>query len=105
LSNSRLVYSTSGDLPESKTVDVSVSPSEQRVRLHLDRKGGGKIVTVVKGLQLSSESFKTLEKYLKKKCGVGGTTKDGQILIQGNHRDKIRNILASKGYQVKLSGG
>ena len=105
MSNNRLVYSTSGDLPDSKTVDISVNPSEQRVRLHLDRKGGSKVVTVVKGLQLSPELFKTLEKYLKKKCGVGGTTKGGQILIQGNHREKIRNILASKGYQVKLSGG
>ena len=105
MSNTRLVYSTSERLKEENSLDIDTSPSEQRVRLHLDRKGGGKIITIVKGLQLSLESLKNLERDLKKKCGVGGTTKDGHILIQGNHRDKIKSILSNRGYQVKLSGG
>ena len=105
MSNTRLVYSTFEKIPEENSLDIDISPSEQRVRLHLDRKGGGKIITIVKGLQLSVESLKNLERDLKKKCGVGGTTKDGHILIQGNHRDKIKSILSNRGYQVKLSGG
>ncbi len=105
MNNSRLVYSTGDDLKEDSPFEINVEPSNQNVRLHLDRKGGGKIVTVVKGLQLSAASLKELEKSLKKKCGVGGTVKNGNILIQGNHRDKIKKILSSDGYQVKLSGG
>ena len=105
MNNTKLVYSTSGKLPEDRSLDIKISPSEQRVRLHLDRKGGGKIITIVRGLQLSRKSLKDLERDLKKKCGVGGTTKDGHILIQGSHRDKIKSILSAQGYQVKLSGG
>lgn len=105
MNNTRLVYSTSGNIAEERPVDIDVSPSEQSIRLHLDRKGGGKIITIVRGLQLSRKSLKDLEKSLKKKCGVGGTTKDGDILIQGSHRDKIKSILTRQGYQVKLSGG
>ena len=105
MNNTRLVYSTSGHIAEAKPGDIDVKASEQNIRLHLDRKGGGKIVTIVRGLQLSAESLKVLEKFLKKKCGVGGTIKDGDILIQGSHRDKIKSILISQGYHVKLSGG
>ena len=59
------------------------------MRLHLDRKGGGKILTVIKGLIEPKERIIILSKELKKKCGVGGAVKNNEILIQGNKRDII----------------
>jgi translation initiation factor 1 len=60
---------------------------------------------VIKGLSLNGNDFKQLAKELKSQCGVGGAVKDGYILIQGDHRNKLQEILKSKGYHVKLSGG
>ena len=75
------------------------------VKLHLDRRGGGKIISVVRGLQEPEMKLKSLATELKKACGVGGSAKNGEILIQGNHREKIQELLMVKGYNVKLSGG
>ena len=107
MSNSKLVYTTSDEVfnaNEENKIDI-LSPSEQRVRLHLDRKGGGKIVTVVKGLVHDHQFLLGLTKEIKKRCGTGGSFKNNKILIQGNKRDTIKNILIDKGYDVKLSGG
>ena len=107
MSNSKLVYTTSDEVfkaNEENKIDI-LSPSEQRVRLHLDRKGGGKIVTVVKGLIHDDQFLLGLTKEIKKRCGSGGSFKNNEILIQGNKRDTIKNILIDKGYDVKLSGG
>jgi translation initiation factor 1 len=107
MNNSKLVYSTNESVIndfDSKD-DNSVQPGQQHVRLHLDRKGGGKIISLVKGLQETDVTLKLLAKSLKKACGVGGAVKNGEILIQGNHREKIQSILSQKGYNVKLSGG
>ena len=103
---SKLIYSTDPSISlidDIERVNL-VEASQQRVRIHLDRKGGGKIVSVVKGLQESTEIMNSLAKMLKKGCGVGGAVKNSEILIQGNHREKIQNLLSKKGYVVKLSG-
>ena len=107
MSNSKLVYSTNKTLSnlDESVASVSVRPSQQNVRLHLDRKGGGKIVTLIKGLMEEKDTLLELTKELKKKCGTGGSVKNSEILIQGNQREVIQKILLKKGYDVKLSGG
>lgn len=67
------------------------------------RKGKG--VTTIQGVPLDAEALKTLAKSLKKRCGTGGSVKDGVIEIQGDHRDVLRRELESLGYKVKLAGG
>jgi len=103
--NSRLVYST-GILPDEVEDKKSVTQpiNEQQIKLHLDRKAGGKIVTLVRGIKPTS-TLEIIARELKKSCGVGGAVKNGDILIQGSHREKIKKILTGKGYSVKLSGG
>ena len=84
----------------------TLKPDEQYLEAHFSNKGrGGKIVTIVKGFEGSESDLKGLGKLLKTKCGVGGSVKDGEIIIQGNHRDKVMQILKKEGYQVKRIGG
>jgi translation initiation factor 1 len=104
-----IVYSTDpgfqynyGDEPEQKTLP----PAQQDLRVSLDRKQrGGKTVTLVTGFKGSEEDLEALGKLLKTKCGTGGSAKDGEILIQGDQRDKVMAFLAGAGYKVKKSGG
>ena len=105
--NPKLVYSTEGleNFKDEFIEPLKINPSEQHIRLHLDRKGGGKIVSVIRGLKISEKEMNHLAKEIKKNCGVGGTVKNKEILIQGNFREKIKNLLIKKGYNVKLSGG
>ncbi len=80
--------------------------SDQVLRIHLVRRKGNKEVTLVKGFEGSTEDLKALGKMLKTKCGGGGTVKNGEILIQGNHREKVRQLLIDEGYRnTKLAGG
>ena len=85
---------------------VSLPPNQQTAYLHRDSKGrGGKTVTLVKRLILSEDDFRQLATRLKQVCGSGGTIKDGEIEIQGEHREKIAEALLKLGYRVKIAGG
>lgn len=105
--NSKLVYSTDDSINfnDETTESFKINPSDQHIRIHLVRRGGGKIVSVIKGINSSDLELNHLAKEFKKQCGVGGSVKNKKILIQGNFREKLRDLLIQKGYNVKLSGG
>jgi len=103
------VFSTNEDEDFSTYSEESteiLSPEDQMLEAHFSNKGrGGKTVTVIAGFQGKETDLKTLAKFLKKKCGVGGSVKDGDIIIQGNYREKIMTILQKEGYNIKRVGG
>lgn len=104
-----VVYSTSDDFEyreEGNEEMDTLAPAQQNLKVMLDKKArAGKKVTLVDGFIGTEEDLKELGKMLKNKCGVGGSAKDGEILIQGDHRDKVVQILQSSGYKAKKSGG
>jgi translation initiation factor 1 len=111
----RLVYTThpegnsffDGLQLEGETTADEFSPSELNLRVYRDKKRrAGKVVTVVMGWRGNLNTLKELGKSLKQECGVGGTVKDNEILIQGDYRDKIVKSLIEKGYKgTKPTGG
>lgn len=104
-----VVYSTNKDFSYDFDEDAdeeTLEPSQQMLRIHVDRKSrGGKEVTLITNFIGNEDDMKDLGKLLKSKCGVGGTAKNGEIIIQGNHRDKICGILEGLGYKYKKVGG
>lgn len=84
----------------------SLPPQQQTAYLHRESGGrGGKVVSIVKNLALTEEDLKTLAKKLKQECGAGGTVKGSVIEIQGEHRQRMAEVLTKLGYKVKIAGG
>tara|TARA_B100000161_G_C33276443_1_gene292234 strand:+ start:213 stop:560 length:348 start_codon:yes stop_codon:yes gene_type:complete len=105
---SGVVYSTNQNYDYSyddEQEEETLPPNEQDLRIVLDRKKAGKVVTTIIDFIGSKKDLKTLGKELKTYCGVGGTVKNGEILIQGDFRDKILALLLKKGYKAKKKGG
>ncbi|MGZ3904612.1 MAG: translation initiation factor [Bacteroidia bacterium] len=103
-----MVYSTNRNMSFDNNNDEepeNLSAGEQDLRIHLDRMGGGKMVSRVVGFIGSEDEIAKLGKELKQKCGVGGTVKNDEILIQGDHRDKILVLLLKMGFRAKKAGG
>lgn len=104
-----VVYSTNPEFNynyEEEQDIQTLEPNQQKLYVSIDRKQrGGKEVTLVEGFVGTEDDLKELGKVLKSKCGVGGTVKDGEILIQGSFKDKIFDLLSNAGYQVKKKGG
>lgn len=104
-----VVYSTNPDFQyefDSEEVQETLSPNQQLLYVSIDRKQrGGKEVTLIEGFVGTEDDLKELGKLLKTKCGVGGSAKDNEIIIQGSFRDKIIDILIGLGYKTKRKGG
>lgn len=97
-----VVYSTNPDYEysdDSQEEAETLPKNQQKLRLNMERAGrGGKTVTLVKGFVGSEEDITALSKLLKQKCGVGGSVKDGEIIIQGDHRQRLIEILKKEGF-------
>ena len=104
-----MVYSTNPDFEYTTAEEVeptTLAPEKQNLRVWLDRKHrGGKTVTLVKDFVGTEADLQELERMLKSKCGVGGSAKDGEIIIQGDHRDRVVELLTKAGYRCKRAGG
>ncbi len=103
-----VVYSTNPNFvyeQEQNEEPETLPIHSQELKIWLERYKGDKKASVIKGFIGKSEDAEQLAKSLKSLCGCGGNVKDGEIIIQGDHRDKILQHLISKGYRVKKAGG
>lgn len=102
-----VVYSTNPDYEFNSFEEELETPenSRQELKIWLDRKGGGKVVSRVTGFIGKDEDLQALKKKLQNQCGSGGAAKDSEILIQGDHRDKLLAFLLKEGYKAKKAGG
>ena len=103
-----MVYSTNPDFEyqtSGEEEQQTLPPQQQNLRVWLDRKQrGGKVVTLVKGFVGTDDDLADLGRMLKSKCGVGGSAKDGEIIVQGDHRDRVVELLTAAGYKCKKAG-
>lgn len=105
----RIVYREFGEPDNSAAMERAVPelpPQQQNLKVQRSRKGRkGKTVTVISGFQLKPETLDDLLKKLKTQCGAGGTVKENELEIQGDHTQKLVQILTQLGYKAKISGG
>lgn len=102
-----IMYSTNPNFEyefEGEEVET-LSNNEQDLKVCIDKHRAGKIAVIIKDFVGTAEDLKSLGKMLKTKCGVGGSAKNGEIIIQGNVRDKVMEILQKEGYNYKRVGG
>lgn len=104
-----VVYSTDDNynyMHQGDAEKKTLAPNQQHLIVSLDKKNRkGKAVTLISGFTGSTDDLKELGKHLKSKCGVGGSVKDMEILLQGDHRTKVIQILQEENYHFKKSGG
>ena len=102
-----VMYSTNRDFKyEYENDEMETLPNnEQNLKVCIDKHRAGKIAVIIKEFIGTTEDLKSLGKLLKSQCGVGGSVKNGEILIQGNIRDKVMSILEKEGYNYKRVGG
>ncbi|MDX2281402.1 MAG: translation initiation factor [Saprospiraceae bacterium] len=106
--NGGFVFSTNPDFQLNQEEDTTetLAPEKQILRIWLERVKGGKEATVIKGFIGTDDDIEALAKLLKNKCASGGNAKDGIILVQGDHRDKVLALLLDQGYKnTKKAGG
>lgn len=103
-----IVYSTEADYGysyRSEEEGVTLPPGQQDLKVSLDKSGrAGKQVTLVSGFSGTAKDLEILGKRLKSRCGVGGSVKEGQIIIQGDRRDQVVQLLQGDGYRARRSG-
>lgn len=104
-----VVYSTNPDFGYEKDNDdeqVTIEKNKQNLRVSIDKKNrGGKVVTLITGFTGTDNDLKELGKLLKSKCGVGGSAKDGEIIVQGDFKTKVTELLIKEGYtKTKMKG-
>ncbi len=102
-----IVYSTNPDFEYDSGNDEieTLESSKQELKIWLDRKGGGKLVSRISGFIGKESDLQALKKKIQGLCGTGGSATDGEVLIQGDHRDKILAYLLKEGYKAKKAGG
>ncbi|MBK9285779.1 MAG: translation initiation factor [Sphingobacteriaceae bacterium] len=104
----KIIYSTNPNfkVEQDDGEELKTLPNEkQQLKVYLDRLGGGKLLSRVTGFIGNEKDLEDLGKMIKQKCGGGGSVKNGIILIQGDHRDKIVKLLNDLNYKIKKAGG